>query len=193
MLSGIGCSKKSSPEDIALAYTNFYLKDEVSEVLPLNSDEVKNILQDNKVKFTKNLNESYGEELPKDKIDIIYKKSLELAKNIESIKSEKVSETDAECVIKLTSRPLARHAYTSQNDIKRSKFTEEELQDINTQIKLHIDWLDDINFFPKFSDDEISIEITLKKENDRWVISESDIDEVQKLVITEDAEVFYNE
>lgn len=186
----VGCGKTVEPTESALAYFDLYEKHEINkETLPLTEEEAKKVMDESMTlsiaEFRKDLSDIDLSRVSDDRLKALIKKNIESDKKI-TPKAEEVSKTGDTAVVKLSAKPINPAAYEKSSDEKFSKLTEKDLENPEAILKIMEETLDEMIKNPVYTDKEESIEVTLKKVDNKWIIySDEELKKFDKLTVIE--------
>lgn len=184
----VGCGKKTTPAESALAHYDLYQKEEITENLPYEESVAKETIKGNRKlsdDYTKTEYKEYKGEIKQEKLDTISTKLAEISKKI-TPKAEEISQDGDTAVVKLTSKPIDETKYEEILQKKWANLSEEKLEDTDAILTLHIEYYDEIIKNPIFTDKEKSVEIKMIKDSGNWVIdSQKELKKLDKLVFND--------
>lgn len=186
-LSGCDSENTKIPlQEAVTAQYNLYMKAEKSDKLPITEEETKEVLEYYKKSTNKEvkymLSNFNVKEIPEDKLETISKKSLEISKKINS-KIEIESEEKELASVKITAKIIDESAYDKKFENEISNLSEEEVKDPNLILNVYEKYLDEIIKNPIYKDKEETINITLTKIDNEWLMNdEGDLDRLNKLI-----------
>lgn len=179
-------STKIPLQEAVTAQYNLYMKAEKSDKLPITEEEIKEVLEYYKESTNKEvkymLSNFNVKEIPDDKLETISKKSLEISKKIDS-KIEIESEEKELASIKITAKIIDESAYDKKFEDEVSNLSEEEVKDPNLILNVYEKYLDEIIKNPIYKDKEETVNITLTKIDNEWLMNdEGALDKLNKLI-----------
>lgn len=185
-----GCGKSVSPTDSALAYFDLSQKDEINtENLPLGEKEAQDFITDSR-KLTeeyirKDLTELGITSIPAEVMEDIHNSMIVINKKF-TPKAEEVSKEGDTAIVKLTTKQLNSDASAKVFEESYAKLTPEQQEDSASILKVYQEFSKHLADNPSFSDKDISVEITMKKEGSKWVMaSDTEIDKFNTLTASE--------
>lgn len=187
----VGCGKKATPTESALANFELYQKDNVTENFPGEESDAKKLIEDNKKLSIDYMRKDYGDgeykgEINEAKLNSLYSKLIEVSRKI-TPKAEEISQEGDTAIVKLSAKPIDETKYEKIMEEKWDKVSDEEAKDVNKALTLNKEYYDEIIKNTMYMDKEESIEIKMKKDQGYWIIeSQKELKKLDKLVFKED-------